>query len=80
MHRDLSAPVSDRWYVDAEGYVRVWKRLDARSRRDHLMASMLPANPDTTAQVWAMVEKGLCQIPVPTNPTQHRAMEMFTRF
>jgi hypothetical protein len=69
------APVSDRWYVDAQGYVRVWKRLDARSRRDHLTASMLPVNPDIIAQVWAMVEKGLEQIPPPSNPAQRRAME-----
>jgi hypothetical protein len=66
---------SDRWYIDAEGYVRVWKRLDARSRHDHSMVSMSAANLEITAQTWAMVEKGLDKIPPPANPAQRRAME-----
>jgi Winged helix-turn-helix DNA-binding len=79
-HPDLYdySQARDRWYIDAEGYVR----------RDHSRASMSPANPDITAQARAMVEKGLDQIPAPLRtfvwkkgkreevfPAQHLAME-----
>jgi hypothetical protein len=66
---------SDRWYIDAQGYVRIWERLDARSRRDHSRASMSAENVDIAVKVWAMVEKGLEQIPPPANPGQRRARE-----
>jgi hypothetical protein len=66
---------SEGWYIDAQGYVRIWERLDARSRRDHLRVSMSAANLVIVDQVWVMVEKGLAKIPAPANPGQRRAME-----
>lgn len=66
---------SEGWYIDAQGYVRIWERLDARSRRDHLRVSMSAANLVIVDQVWVTVEKGLEKIPAPANPGQRRAME-----